>query len=48
MDKRQVEEMRDFSSQKITYEKINAILQGIYSSIRGYSVKSVKRFCKKI
>ena len=48
MDKMQVEEMRDFFSQEITYEKISAILQAIYSCIRGYSVKSVKRFCQKM
>ena len=48
MDKMQVEEMRDIFSQKITYEKISAILQAIYSSIRGYSVNSVIRFCKKM
>ena len=48
MDKTQVEKMRDFFSQKITYEKISEILQAIYPSIRGYSVKSVKRFCKKM
>ena len=47
MDKIQVEWMRDFFSQKITYEKISAILQAIYPNIRGYSVKSVKRFYKK-
>ena len=48
MNKVQVEEIRDFFYQKITYEKISAILQVIYSTIRGYSVKSVKRFCKKL
>ena len=48
MDKIQVEEVRDFFSQKITYEKINAMLQATYSSIRGYTVKSVKQFCKKM
>ena len=48
MDKMQVEEMRDFFSQEITYEKISAILQAIYSCIRGYSVKSVKQFCKNM
>ena len=42
MGKMQVKEMRDFSSQKITYEKISAILQAIYSSMRRYSVKSFK------
>ena len=29
----QVEEMRDFFSQEITYEKISAILQAMYSCI---------------
>ena len=48
VDKMQVKEICDFFSQKITYEKISAILQVIYSSMRGYSVKSVKRFCKKM
>ena len=41
MDKMQVEEMRDFFSQKIS-----AILQTIYPSAREYSVKSTKRLCK--
>ena len=45
MDKMQVEEMRDFFSQKITYEVISAI----YPSVRRYSIKSTKRFfIKKI
>ena len=47
MDKIQVEEMHDFLSQKITYEEISAILLAIYRSVRGYSVKSTKRFCQK-
>ena len=47
MDKMQVEEMRDFLSQKIIYEEISAILIAIYYSVRGYSVKSNKQFCKK-
>ena len=47
MDKMQVEEVLDFLSQKITYEEISAILLAIYPSVREYSVKSTKRFCKK-
>ena len=46
MDKMQVEEMRDFLSQKITCEEISAILMAIYYSVRGYYVKSNKQFCK--
>ena len=34
-------------SKKITYEEISAILLAIYSSVRGYSVKSTKQFCQK-
>lgn len=48
MDKVQVEEMCDLFSQKITYEEIGAILQAIYPSARGYSVKSTKRFWKRM
>ena len=42
--------MRDIFSQKITYEKISAILQAkkTYKRIRGYSVNSVIQFCKKM
>ena len=47
MDKMQTEKVRDFFSQKITYEKILAILQAIYPNVREYSVKLTKRFCKK-
>ena len=47
MDKPQLEEMRDFFSQKITYEEISAILQAIYPSVRGYSVKSAKSDTQK-
>ena len=47
MDKMQVEEMDDFLSQKITYEEISAILLAIYRSVKGYSVKLIKRFCQK-
>ena len=47
MDKTQVEKARDFFSQKITYEEISAILQAIYPSVKGYSVKSIKQFCKQ-
>ena len=43
----QVEQMRDFFSHKITYEEIRAILLPIYPSVRGYSVKSIKRFHPK-
>ena len=46
-DKMQVEEMCDFFSQIITYEEVNAILQAIYPSVRGYSVKPTKQFCQK-
>ena len=48
MDRMQVEEMRDFFSKNVTYEKMRTILQAIYSSIRGYTVKLVKRFSKKM
>ena len=49
MDKIQLEKMRDFFPQKITYEEISAILLAIILSVgvRRYSVKSTKRFCKK-
>ena len=43
----QVEEMCDVFSQIITYEEVNAILQAIYPSVRGYSVKPTKQFCQK-
>ena len=43
----QVEEIRDFFSQKNTFEEISAILQTRHPCIRGYSVKSIKPFCKK-
>ena len=42
-----VEKMYDFLSQKITYKKISAILLAMCPSLRGYSVKSTKRFCNK-
>ena len=35
----QLEEMRDFFSQKIIYEETSVKLQAIYPSVRGYSVK---------
>ena len=44
----QVEEMRDFFSQKKMYEEISAILQARHFGVRGYSVKSIIRFCKKM
>ena len=47
MHKMQVEEMRDFFSQKNTIEEISAILKTRHPCIRGYSVKSIKPFCKK-
>ena len=47
LDKMQVEEVHDFFFQKITYEEISAILQGIYPSVREYSVKLTKIFCRK-
>ena len=47
MDKMQAEEMRDFLSQKMIYEEIGVILMAIYYSVRGYSVKTNKQFCKK-
>ena len=47
MYKMQVEEMRDFSSQKKMYEEISTILQARHPGVKGYSVKSIKRFCKK-
>ena len=43
----QVEEMRDFFSQKSTFEEICVILQTRHPCIRGYSVKSTKTFCEK-
>ena len=48
MDKMQVEKTRNSFSQKITYEEISAILQAKCASVRGYSVKSTKQFCKKM
>ena len=42
MDKMQVEEMRDFLSQKKTYEEISVILLAVCPSVGGYSVKSTK------
>ena len=42
MDKMQVEEMRDFLSQKKTYEEISVILLAVCPSVRGYSAKSTK------
>ena len=47
MLKIEVEEMRDFFSQKKTYEEIITILQARYPAVREYSVKSIKRFCEK-
>ena len=47
MHKIQVEEMRDFFSQKNTFEEVSVILQTRHSCIRGYSVKLIKPFCKK-
>ena len=47
MHKMQVEEIRDFFSQKNTFEEISAILQTRHPCIKGYSVKSIKTFCKK-
>ena len=41
MGKMQVEEMRDFLSQKIS-----AILRTMYPSAREYSVKLTKQLCK--
>ena len=46
MHKMQVEEMRDFFSQKSTFEEICVILQTRHPYIRGYSVKSTKPFCE--
>ena len=43
----QVEEMRDFFSQKNTFEEISAILQTRHPCIRGYSVNLIKPFCQK-
>ena len=43
----QVEKMHDFLSQKITYKERSAILLAVYPSVRGYSVKSTKRFWNK-
>ena len=47
MHKMQVEEMRDFFSQKYTFEEINATLKKRHPCIKGYSVKSIKAFCKE-
>ena len=41
MHKMQVEEMRDFFSQKYTFGKVSEILQARHPCIRGYSVKSI-------
>ena len=43
----QVEDMRDFFSQKNTFEEISATLKARHPCIRGYSVKSNKPFRKK-
>ena len=47
MHNMQVEEMRDFFSQKNTTEEISAILETRHPCIRGYSVKFIKPFCEK-
>ena len=47
MHNMQVEEMRDFFSQKNTIEEISAILETRHPCIRGYSVKLIKPFCEK-
>ena len=44
MDKMQVEINCDFLSQKITYEEISVILQAIYPSLTGYSIKKKWNF----
>ena len=48
MHKMQVVEMHDSLSQKKTYEEISTILQARRPDVRGYSVKPIKRFCKKM
>ena len=47
MHKMQVEDKRDFFSQKNTFEEISATLKTRHPCIRGCSVKSIKPFCKK-
>ena len=47
MNKMQVEEIRDFFSQKSTFEEISVILQTRHPCIRGYSAKSTKSFREK-
>ena len=44
----QVEGMRDFLSQKKTYEETCTILQARHPDVREYSAKPIKRFCKKL
>ena len=39
--------MRNFFSQKKTFEEISAILQARHPDVRGYSVKLIKPFCEK-
>ena len=46
MDCVRPEEIINFFSQKKTYDEISKILQLRYPGERGFSVKSVKRFCK--
>ena len=48
MHKMQVEGMRDFLSQKKTYEETCTILQARHPDVREYSAKPIKRFCKKL
>ena len=43
----QVEEMCDLFSQKNTFEEISVTLKTRHPCIRGYSVKSIKAFCKE-
>ncbi|XP_057314337.1 uncharacterized protein LOC130655589 [Hydractinia symbiolongicarpus] len=47
MNKIFTEEILSFFSQKKTYEEISNILQSRYPGERGYSVKSIKRYCKE-
>jgi len=40
-------ELENFFKERKTYEDIRIILQGRYPGERGFSTKSIKRFCKK-
>ena len=47
MDRIGPEEIMEFFSQKKTYTDISNVLQSRFPGERGFSVKSLKRFCKE-